>query len=175
MRLALPIELAHARNGARYVINCTLDCFELAPSAGTEIGLPLQERFGVKRNGRDRVVDIVRDTARHLAKSQETLLLQHGFLCLAQVVVRPLQGAIEFGLMGCQGDVLAQLVEKFALAAAEGVRSLAGRDEDAEHFALGQQWSGNHRAQTTVRQPLGKRERDLADIRLVNQLAAHTA
>src|SRR5882672_8729973 len=171
LRFTLAIELAHACDGLRYIINGTLDGFELAAGAWTQAGLLLQERFGVKRHRRNCIVDIVRDTARHLAEGQQTLLLHHRLLRLTQVFVRLLQSAVELRLMGCQGDVLARLPQKLAFATAEAVRLLAGSDEDAEHLALDQQGSCDHRAQSPSRQALGKRERDLSDIRLVNEPA----
>jgi len=42
LRFTLAIELAHARDGLRYIINGTLDCFELAAGAWTQARLLLQ-------------------------------------------------------------------------------------------------------------------------------------
>lgn len=43
LRFSLAIEFAHACNGSCYIINGTLDRFELAASAWTEVGLLLQQ------------------------------------------------------------------------------------------------------------------------------------
>ena len=69
--------------------------------------LLLQERFRIERHGRKRVVDIVGNAARHLPQGAQPLLLQHGLLGLAQVVVRLLQGGIELRLMRGQRDLFA--------------------------------------------------------------------
>ena len=90
-------------------------------------GSCLQQRFGVERHRRNGVVDVVRDAAGHLAQGAQALLLHDGLLGLAQIVVGLLQGAVELRLMGGQRDVLAQLAQKLAFAAAEAVRLAGGR------------------------------------------------
>ena len=74
-----------------------------------------------------------------------------------------------------QRDVLAQLPQELAFAAAEAARLPARRDQHAEHLAFHQQRRRHQRAQPAARQPLRKRKPDLADVRLVHQLAAHAA
>ena len=115
----------------------------------------------------------MRDTARHLAQGHQALLLHDPLLRPTQVIVGLLQSAIELGLVGRQGDMLAHLPQEFALATAEAVPLLASRDENSEHFAFDQQRRRHHRTQRGFSQALGEWEWDLADIRLVDQLSAH--
>ena len=86
-----------------------------------------------------------------------------------------MQGAVKLGLMRGQSDVFAQLPEKLAFAAAEAVGLPPGGHENSENFALNQQWCCNERTQPSARQPLRKGERHLADVRLINQMAANAA
>ena len=59
------------------------------------------------------------DSAGHLAERAQTLLLHELLLGLAQVVVRLLQGAVQLGVTGGEGHVLAELAEELALGAGE--------------------------------------------------------
>ncbi len=59
------------------------------------------------------------NAARHLAQRAQPLLLHHGLLGLAQIVVRLLQGAVQLRLLRGQCDVRAQLAEELAFAAGE--------------------------------------------------------
>ena len=85
LRLALAIELAHARNGLRDVVDGALDGLEYSRAAVAQARLALEQRFGVQRHRRDGVVDVVRDAARHLPERAQPLLLHDGLLGLAQV------------------------------------------------------------------------------------------
>ncbi len=71
--------------------------------------LYLQQRFGVQGNRGNGVVDVVGDAAGHLSQRAQALLLQRRLLALTQIIVGLLQGAIQLGLMGGQGDLLAEL------------------------------------------------------------------
>ena len=84
-----------------------------------EVRLAFQQRFGIQRHRRNRVVDVVRDAARHLAERAQPLLLHHGVLGLLQIVVGLLQRAVELRLVRGQRDVLAELPQEFAFPAAE--------------------------------------------------------
>ena len=91
LRLALTIELAHAGDGARHVLDGPLDRGEIAARPLAQILLTLQQRLGIERDWRDRVVDVVRDAAGHLAQSAQALLLQHCGLRAAQDRRRPVE------------------------------------------------------------------------------------
>ena len=58
---------------------------------GLRLLLGLEQRLGVQRHRRDRVVDVVRDAARHLPERAQALLLHHGLAALAQIVIGFLQ------------------------------------------------------------------------------------
>ena len=115
------------------------------------------------------------DTAGHLAQRAQPLLLHHGLLRLAQVVISLLQSGANLRLVGRQRNVLAQLPEKLAVSAAEAIRFAARGDENSEHLAFHQQGRGYQGAQAAAREPLRKGELQLADVRLIHQLAAHAA
>ena len=70
------------------------------------------------------------NSARHLSQRAQQLLLHHSLLRLAQIVVGLLQGVVDFRLMRGQGDMLTQLLQELALAAAETIRFSARADED---------------------------------------------
>ena len=112
------------------------------------------------------------DAAGHLPERAQPLLLQDGLLRLAQIVVGVLQGDIELRLMGGQRDVLAQLPQKLAFAAAEAVRRTARGDQDAEHLAFDQQGRCHERTQPGARESLRKCELHLIVIGFVYQLSA---
>jgi hypothetical protein len=72
-------------------------------------------------------------------------------------------------------DVLAQLAQELAIAAAEGLRLAARGHEDAEHPALGAQRRDHEGTQSSLGQRAGERERTGADVGLVHELTAHAA
>ena len=159
LRFALAIELPHARYGVGHILDGALHGLQIFARARAEIRLVFQQRFGVERDGRNGVVDVVCDAAGHLAERAQAFLLHDGLLRLAQIVVGLLQGRVELRLMRGQRDVLAQLPQKFAFAAAESCpRCVPGGDQNAEDLALHQQRRGHQRAQSAARQPLGERE-----------------
>src|SRR5882757_9008933 len=96
------------------------------------------------------------DAARHLPECAQTFLLHDGLLRLAQLIIGALQGTVELRLMSSQGDVLTQLAQEFALAAAETLCFAAGDKEEAKDLALHQERCCNQRAQPTARQVLRK-------------------
>ena len=69
--------------------------------------------------GRDGVVDVVSDAARHLPQHAQPLLLHHGLLRSRAGPRRPPAGPVQLRLMGGQRHVLAQLPQELAFAAAE--------------------------------------------------------
>src|SRR2546430_10932056 len=91
--------------------------------------LALQQRLGVQSRRGDRVVDVVRDAARHLAQRPQPLLLHDRLLRLAQIVVGALQLPVQLRLMRRQRHMLTQLPEELAISAAEGV-GFAARSEE---------------------------------------------
>ena len=123
LRLALAIELAHARDGVRGVVDGALHVFELARARRGSGRARFEQRFGVERDRREGVVDVVGDAAGHLAQRAQALLLHHRVLGLAQFVIGLLQRAVELGLIRGERDVLAQLAQEFAVAAARNSRA----------------------------------------------------
>ena len=117
--LALAIELAHARDGLADVVDRATDDSQLVASLRAHLRFRLQQRIGVERDRRDRVVDVVSDAARHLAERAQPLLLQDGVLALAQILIGLLQPRVQLRLVRGERDVLAELPQELAIAAAE--------------------------------------------------------
>ena len=99
-RLLLAIELAHARDGMRHVPDGALGGLQVFARAFAETRFLFQQHFRVQLDGRNGVVDVVRDSARHLPQRAQPFLLHHGLLGLAQVVIGLLQGAVGFAFDG---------------------------------------------------------------------------
>ena len=140
------IELAHAAHGPRHIVNRCLNRRQVRACALAQCGLPLEQRLGVERDRRYRVVDVMRDAARHLSQRAQAFLLHHGLLALAQILVGQLQRVIQLRLVGSQRDVLAQLPQELTVATAEGLRLTARSHEDAEDSAFGAQGRGDQSA-----------------------------
>ncbi len=107
-------------------------------------------------------------------RGAQPLLLHDGVLTLPQVVIRLLQGAVQAGLMACQCDVLAELLQELALPAAEGLGIAARAHQHSEHLisprsAVQSPPNADRRAASLC----GKRERHLHDIGFVDQLAGN--
>ena len=81
----------------------------------------------VQRRRRQRVVDVMRDAAGDLPERAQALLLHHGLLGLAQVLVGALQGAVEPRLVRGQRHVAGKLAQELAVVAAERVDCAAWR------------------------------------------------
>src|SRR5271170_304744 len=111
------------------------------------------------------------DAAGHLAQGPQSLLLHNGVLRLAQVVIGLLQSSIELGLVTGQGYVFAQLPEKLALRAAEGMSRASSAHQHAKDLVLNDQRRNNHGSQVSAGQSLRKGKGDRKYIRLVDQLA----
>ena len=86
------------------------------PRPRAEVRLALQQRFGVERDRRQGVVDVVADAARHLAQGAQPFLLHHRMLGLLQVVIGLLQRFVELRLMRGEPDMLAELAQELALS-----------------------------------------------------------
>ena len=175
MGFALAIKFAHARHGSGHILYGTLNGGQVAARALAEIGFAFEQRFGVQGNRRNRVVDVVGDTAGHLSERPQSLLLHHGVLTQPQVVVRLLQGAVQPRLMAGQGDVFAELPQELALAAAECLIMAAGAYQHSEYLVLHDQRRNHHGAQPCGRQPLRKRKGHLQHIGFVHQLPCHAS
>src|SRR5579871_3811636 len=134
----MPIELPHARDRLRNVVDGALNDLQKSASLRTQALLALQERICVERHRRYRVVDVMRDPARHLSERTESLLLHHSLLRLLQVLVCALQGGMSLGLMARQRDMLAQLTQEFTFAAGEAVGLATSSDQYAKYFAFHQ-------------------------------------
>ena len=115
------------------------------------------------------------DAARHLPERPQPFLLHHGVLTQPQIVVRLLQSAVEPRLMACQGDVLAELSQEFALAAAEGLLFGPRAHQHSEYLVLHDQRRDHQGAQPGRSEPLRKRKGYLQDIGLVDQLPRDAA
>ncbi len=81
---------------------------------------------------------------------------------------------MQLRLVHGQRRVLAQLPQELAFTAAEAIGFPAGCQEHAKHLAFDLKRGGNQRAQTASREPPGKRQRRLRNVRFVHQLAAQT-
>ena len=172
LRFALPIELAHARHRGRDIGDGALDDLQLSAPGGTQVRFALEQRIRVQRDRRDRVVDVVRDAARHLPERAQAFLLHGRGLRVAQVFIRGLQRAVELGVLRGERHVFAQLREELALGRAEAVRRVARRDQHAENLALDEQRHRDHRAQRALREPLRKRRVHDQRVGLVDELPA---
>ncbi len=175
LRLALAVEFPQAGDRLGHIANGLLNGLQVIASTIAQTRLLFEQRFGIERDWRDGIVDVVRNSACHLAERAQALLLHHRLLCLAQVLVSGLQRAVELHLVGCERHVFAQLLQEFALAAAEALRLAPRGDEYAEDFALHRQRCGHQRVQSDTRQPLWKRKSDRSGVGLVNQRPAHAA
>ena len=107
MCLALAVEFPHSRNSLRDVFDGVLCDLQVASGAFAEIRLLLKKRLGIKRDRRNRIIDIVGNSAGHLAECTQSFLLHHGLLGLAKIVVGDLQRVIQVRLMRSQRHVLA--------------------------------------------------------------------
>jgi hypothetical protein len=174
-RLAIlrPVELTHALHGLADVGDRAPDDVQIAARAIRQAAFVFQQRIRVQRDGRDRVVDVVRDTARHLAERAQAFLLHHCLLALPQVVVRLLQSRVELRLMCGERDVIAQLSQELAFVAGERSRFLASDDQHTEHGALRKQRRDHQRAQPCVHETSREVAADFGNIRLVDQLTFH--
>src|SRR5262249_53890192 len=112
--------------------------------------------------------------ARHLAECEQTLLLHHSLLRLAQLVVRALQITVELGLMRGERNVLAELAQKLAFAAREGTWARTGGDQHTEHLAFDEQRRANHRPQPAARQTLREGRGYRADVLLTDEPPRYT-
>jgi len=109
------------------------------------------------------------------AECAQTFLLHDGLLRLAQLIIGALQGTVELRLMSGQGDVLTQLAQEFAFAAAENSAFRSGRQGGRQRpgspsGAVLQPARAGRRAPA-----LRKRELRRADVGFVDQLPAHAA
>ena len=77
-------------------------------------------------------------------------------------------------LLGGQRDMLAELLEKLAVRAAEGLRLAATDQQCSEERALGHQRRDDNGVQAAIRQPLEQGERQRACIGLVDELPIET-
>ena len=138
LSLARSIELAHARDGLGDVLDGGLNGDQAAARPLTQTRLALQQRLGVQRRRGDRVVDIVRDTARHLPQRPQALLLHDRLLRLAQIVVGALQLPVQLCLMRRQRDMLTQLPQELAIGAAEAVGLAPRRHQHTKDLIFNQ-------------------------------------
>ena len=169
--LARPVELAHARDRLRHVLDRGSNGAEIFARVLAQPWLALEQRLGVESDRRDGIVDVVRNAARHLAERAQALLLHHRLLRLAQVVVGALQRAVQLGLMGRERDVLAQLPQELTLGAAEGLGGAARRNQHPEDPLFDEQRSDHERPEARLAEALRKREADLTRVRLVDELS----
>ena len=156
---------------ARWMISSCLRARSLKPVSCVE------HRVDIQRDGRDRVVDVVRDAARHLAERAQALLLQDGVLSELQIFVGLLQRSVQLRLVRRQRHVIAELAQEFALAAAECAVRAPRHHQHAEHAAalFDHERHDDHRLESAARQALRKRELDGGDVGFVDQLARHAA
>ncbi len=104
------------------------------------------------------------DAAGHLTERSQPLLLHHGLLGLAQVIVGLLQRAVQFGLLRRQRHMGAELPQELAVTAAEGFWQPACDHQDAEHAAFRPQRRHHDGTQAAAREALRKWERNSLDV-----------
>src|SRR5437899_7430292 len=112
----------------------------------------------------------MRNAAGHLPECAQPLLLHHGLLGLSQILIGLLKGAVELRLMGGERDMLAELPQELAFAAAEALLFPARRDKDAEHPALDLERSQHHRSKPAPGEPGRERKGRWRGVRLVDGL-----
>ena len=169
------VELAHARNRPGDIFDGALNRGQVIAGAFAQIGLALEERLGIQQDRRNGIVDVVGYAAGHLPQCPQPLLLHDGVLALAQVVIRLLQSAVEAHMVTGQCHMLAELLQKLTFAAAEGVIAAACADQYTEYLVLDDEGQEYQRAQTNLRQPLGKGKGDPNCVRFVDQLPRNAA
>ncbi len=174
-KVARPVELPHAPHGARDIVYCPSDDFEIFARLRVQRPITFQKRLRVQGCRRERVVDVMRDPARHLAKRSQTLLLEDHLLGLAQVIISLLQGRMQLRLAHREGEMAAELAQKLAVRAGETVRFVARGQDYPEQLAVQCQRTHDERAQTAPRQPDWKCVSRLRRVRLVYQLPAGAA
>ncbi len=108
------------------------------------------------------------------ARSRSCCSTRH--LRLAQVVVGPLQGDVQAGLVAGERHVFAELPQEFAFGAAEGLRRLRARTPARRTTSF----STTSGATTSECRPAAAKRRGngrwhVGDFRFVDQLSAHAA
>ena len=117
----------------------------------------------------------MRDTARHLTEGPQPFLLHYRVLRLPQIVVGLLQRPVELRLMDRKRNVLAQVLEKFAVGTAESLGLPASGDEHAEDVVLHDKRCDHQRAQLAFGESLRERKLNLAHVGLIDELPTHAA
>jgi len=84
-----------------------------------------EQRFGIERHRRERIVDVVRHATRHLPQRPQPFLLQDGLLALPEVLVRLLQGTVELSLVRSESDNAHSTAAETRSIAAETLGRLA--------------------------------------------------
>ena len=144
MRFARTRELPHACDGLCHVADRLLNDQQRSARRVVE-SAALQQRFRIQRDGRNRVVDVVRHTAGHLPERPQPLLLQHGLLRFPQFVVRLLQHRVKLRLMCRERNMFAQVSQEVAFAAGKGPALRTSGNQQAENGALGNQGRSDQR------------------------------
>src|SRR5438874_624439 len=175
LRFALTIKHAHARHRLPDIVDGPMNDPERFTGTLAERLVALEQRLGVDRGGRERVVDVVGDATRHLPERPQPLLLHHRLLRLTQVLVRLLQSGVEPHLTRGERQVLAQLTEELAVGARKACRLAPGCDHDAKDLVLDAQGGDHQRTQATTRETCGQGEWRCGNVGLVDELASKTA
>ena len=175
LRLVGAIELAHTPHCLRNIFDGALNGAQVLAGAGAETDFLFQQRFGVEGHRRNRIVDVMRHTAGHLAERAQALLLHGRLLALAQIVVGLLQVRVQLQLMRRQRDVFAQLPQEFAFRRTETIDLPARGDEHAEHFVFRQQRRDDQRTQAAAREAQRELKLRGSGVRLIHQLSLHAA
>src|SRR5581483_10592685 len=123
----------------------------------------------------NRIVDVMRDATRHLPERAQPLVLHHGVLSLAQVLVGLLQSRVELHLVRGERDMLGEMPQELAVGAAESILAQARRDQHAGNAVLDPERGNHEGSKPGARQALRKRERHLPSVGLVDELAVNAA
>lgn len=95
-----------------------------------------EDDFGEAADGGEGIIDIVGDTAGHLAEGTESLMLHDGLLGLLDFVVGVLEFGVEVGLVACEGDVFTEGAEELLFAWGEAVGGALADEEDAFELVI---------------------------------------
>jgi hypothetical protein len=149
---ARPIELAHAFDGARDIVDGAPDRIQATATVSLSPGLSWFTAVQRRSPRRDCVVDVVRDSTGHFAQRAQPFGLHHGLLAVAQVFVGALERAVQLRLVRREGHVPAQLLEELAVSARECFAPAAHRDQHPKTFRFDGQRRKHQRMETLPRQ-----------------------
>ena len=171
--LARPVELAHALDGAGDIVDRAPHRDQAAAAGFGDLRFLAEQQLRVQRHGRNGVVDVMRDAARHFAERAQTFGLHHGLLAVTQILIGALQCAVQLRLVRRQCHVRAELFEKFAISTGEGFLLAAHGDQHSENIRFHGKRRNDQRMESRVREPARERRVQARGVGLMDQGAVH--